>query len=136
MTCQVVSSLAAKQDKLAAISETGVRVMKKVDSTIYFDGIQAVTLEEDQLKNVDVNGLIITDASLVKKDEPTTEEASTEETTTEGNGTASTASGQKTTESGKNTPKTGDSMPVYPAAGILLLSLLVAGSSLAGRRNR
>lgn len=103
----------------------------KVDSTIYFDGIQAVALEEDQLKNVDANGLIITDASLVKKDEPTTEEP-----TTENPGTTSTTPGQTTADSGKNTPKTGDSMPIYPVAGILLLSLLAAGGSLASRKYR
>lgn len=66
-----------------------------VDSTIYFDGIQAVKLTNDMLKKnpVDKNGLIITDKSLVKKDtvtpgkdDPTTEDPGKDDPTTEAPG--------------------------------------------------
>lgn len=109
----------------------------KVDSTIYFDGIQAVALDADVLAKVDGNGLIITDASLVKKEEASTEDTSTD-TSTENTSAGTTAAPTQTvtTEAAKNTPKTGDSTPLYPVAGILLLSVLIAGGSLVSRKKR
>jgi len=88
-----------------------------VDSTIYFDGIQAVKLTDDMLKKnpVDKNGLIITDKSLVKKDaadsgkddsntedpgknDATTENPTTEDQTTEAPTTEKPSNDDKTTE--------------------------------------
>ena len=88
-----------------------------VDSTIYFDGIQAVKLTDDMLKKnpVDKNGLIITDKSLVKKDaadsgkddsntedpgknDATTENPTTEDQTTEAPTTEKPGNDDKTTE--------------------------------------
>ena len=78
-----------------------------VDSAIYFDGIQAVKLTDDMLKKnpVDKNGLIITDKSLVKKDEadpgkddPTTEAPTTEDPTTESPTTENPTTEDQTTE--------------------------------------
>lgn len=78
-----------------------------VDSTIYFDGIQAVKLTDDMLKKnpVDKNGLIITDKSLVKKDEvdpgkddPTTEAPGKDDPTTENPTTENPTTDNPTTE--------------------------------------
>ncbi len=99
-----------------------------VDSTIYFDGIQAVKLTDDMLKKnpVDKNGLIITDKSLVKKDEvdpgkddptteapgkddPTTENPTTENPTTETPTTENPTTDNPTTEApGDDDPTTED----------------------------
>ena len=99
-----------------------------VDSTIYFDGIQAVKLTDDMLKKnpVDKNGLIITDKSLVKKDEvdpgkddptteapgkddPTTENPTTETPTTETPTTENPTTDNPTTEApGDDDPTTED----------------------------
>ena len=63
---------AAHIDKFAiwcnSIIPEGYEGTWKVDSAIYFDGIQAISLTEEQLaaNPVDKNGLIITDASLTK----------------------------------------------------------------------
>ena len=91
-----------------------------VDSTIYFDGIQAVKLTDDMLKKnpVDKNGLIITDKSLVKKDavdpgkddptteDPTTEDPSTEDPTTENPTTETPTTDDPTTEAPGKDDKT------------------------------
>ena len=88
----------------------------KVDSTIYFDGIQAVALEAEDLNRVDANGLIISDSSLVKKNEDK-------------------STGTKV-DTSKNTPKTGDAMPIYPVAVTMLLSALAAVGSLWIRKRK
>lgn len=93
----------------------------KVDSTIYFDGIQAVALEAEDLNRVDANGLIISDSSLVKKNED--ESTGTKTDTTK-------------VDTSKNTPKTGDTMPVYPVAAVMLLSALAAVGSLWVRKRK
>ena len=87
-----------------------------VDSTIYFDGIQAVELTDDMLKKnpVDKNGLIITDKSLVKKDaadpdkdDPTTEDPGKNDATTENPTTENPTTEAPTTETpGKDDPTT------------------------------
>lgn len=130
-----------------------------VDSTIYFDGIQAVKLTDDMLKknSVDKNGLIITDKSLVNKDEadpgkddpttenPTTEDPTTENPTTENPTTeapttetpgkddptteATTATTEATTEkNGQNVVNTGDKSPVDVMFAIMIASLIMAGA--------
>ena len=130
-----------------------------VDSTIYFDGIQAVKLTDDMLKKnpMDKNGLIITDKSLVKKDEadpgkddpttenPTTEDPTTENPTTENPTTeapttetpgkddptteATTATTEATTEkNGQNVVNTGDKSPVDVMFAIMIASLIMAGA--------
>lgn len=86
-----------------------------VDSTIYFDGIQAVELTDDMLKKnpVDKNGLIITDKSLVKKDaadpgkdDPTTEDPGKNDATTENPTTEDQTTEAPTTEKPGNDDKT------------------------------
>ena len=86
-----------------------------VDSTIYFDGIQAVKLTDDMLKKnpVDKNGLIITDKSLVKKDaadpgkdDPTTEDPGKNDATTENPTTEDQTTEAPTTEKPGNDDKT------------------------------
>lgn len=93
----------------------------KVDSTIYFDGIQAVSLEAEDLNRVDANGLIISDSSLVKKNE--------EEST-------GTKTDTSKVDTSKNTPKTGDTMPLYRVAVTMLLSALAAVASLWVRKRK
>ena len=126
-----------------------------VDSTIYFDGIQAVKLTDDMLKKnpVDKNGLIITDKSLVNKDEadpgkddpttedPTTEDPTTEDQTTEAPTTEKPGNDDKTTEAttaattdgstggnGQNVVNTGDKSPVDVMFAIMIASLIMAGA--------
>lgn len=126
-----------------------------VDSTIYFDGIQAVKLTDDMLKKnpVDKNGLIITDKSLVNKDEadpgkddpttedPTTENPTTEDQTTEAPTTEKPGNDDKTTEAttaattdgstggnGQNVVNTGDKSPVDVMFAIMIASLIMAGA--------
>ena len=131
-----------------------------VDSAIYFDGIQAVKLTDDMLKKnpVDKNGLIITDKSLVKKDEadpgkddptteapttenPTTENPTTEDQTTEAPTTEKPGNDDKTTEAttaattdgstggnGQNVVNTGDKSPVDVMFAIMIASLIMAGA--------
>ena len=131
-----------------------------VDSAIYFDGIQAVKLTDDMLKKnpVDKNGLIITDKSLVKKDEadpgkddptteaptteaPTTEAPTTEDQTTEAPTTEKPGNDDKTTEAttaattdgstggnGQNVVNTGDKSPVDVMFAIMIASLIMAGA--------
>lgn len=87
-----------------------------VDSTIYFDGIQAVKLTDAVLKKnpVDKNGLIITDKSLVKKntvdpgkDDPTTEDPGKDDPTTENPTTDDPTTEAPSTETpGKDDPTT------------------------------
>lgn len=57
----------------------------EVDSTIYFDGIKAVSLKTEDLAKVDADGLIITEQSLVADEIPDTDTNTTIDTNTNTN---------------------------------------------------
>ena len=112
-------------------------------------------LTDDMLKKnpVDKNGLIITDKSLVNKDEadpgkddpttedPTTEDPTTEDHTTEAPTNEKPGNDDKTTEAttaattdgstggnGQNVVNTGDKSPVDVMFAIMIASLIMAGA--------
>ena len=97
----------------------------KVDSTIYFDGIQGVSLEDETLKTVDSNGLIISNASFVKKDDNDSTTEVDENTKPSGN-----------TEGSKVSPKTGDTTPLYLIIAAMMTSVLLAGGSIIFRKRK
>lgn len=76
----------------------------EVDSTIYFDGIKAVSLKTEDLAKVDADGLIITEQSLVADEIPDTDTNTTIDTNTNTNtNTNTTDNHTDTTDNSTNT---------------------------------
>lgn len=115
----------------------------EVDSTIYFDGIKAVSLKTEDLAKVDADGLIITEQSLVADEIPDTDTNTTIDTNTNTNtNTNTTDNHTDTTDNSTNTQtankqtaaKTGDTtnLTIY----LLLMGFAVVACAAVIRKKK